>query len=107
MDNRDLSFIFGKTAIWDYYLDNTHVESLRYDTQNKFVTCNGSAYSVSNIKICVASGVVTFEKKAPGEKVVKASLVFIKEKSKLVGFEGSLLVKYIKTNKKSFYDHRI
>ncbi|MCD6018359.1 MAG: hypothetical protein K0S53_1480 [Bacteroidetes bacterium] len=102
MDKNDLSVIFGKTAIWDFYMNNEHVESLRYDAQNNFITNNGSAYSISKIDICVESGVLSFEKKAPGSKAVKASLVFIKDKSMLVGFEGSKQVKYVKTGKKSF-----
>jgi hypothetical protein len=102
MDTKDLSFIFGKTAIWDFYMDNAHVESLQYDTQNKFITCNGNSYSISHIKVCVESGVLSFEKRTAGSKSVKASLVFIKDKSMLVGFEGAKQVKYIKTTKKGF-----
>lgn len=102
MDAKNLSLIFGNLSIWDFYVNNEHVESLKYDTQNKFVTCSGSTYSISNIKICLNSGVLSFDKKATGSKPVKASLVFIKEKSTLVGFEGNTQVKYIKTAKKFF-----
>lgn len=102
MDEKNLSLIFGNLSIWDFYVNNEHVESLKYDTQNKFVTCNGSTYIISNIKIWLDSGVLSFEKKTPGSKPIKASLVFIKEKSTLVGFEGDTQVKYVKTAKKIF-----
>jgi hypothetical protein len=102
MDSKNLSLIFGNSAIWDFYLNNEHVESIKYDTQNKFVTGDGTAYSITNIRICLTSGVLSFEKKSPGTKPVKASLVFIKDKSILIGFEGVRQVKYIKTSKRSF-----
>jgi hypothetical protein len=102
MNDNELSSIFGKTAIWDFYINNEYKESLRFNEPNNFMTCNGHVYSISNIKICLESGVLTFEKRAPGSKMLKASLVFIKDKSMLVGFEGTKQVKYIKTSKKSF-----
>ena len=102
MCENELSVIFGKTAIWDFYHDNKLVESLKYDAQNNFITCSGNAYSILNIRVCFETGVLSFQKKTPGGKPLNASLVFIKDKTMLVGFEGTKQVKYMKTAKKFF-----
>lgn len=102
MNDNELSLIFGKSAIWDFYVNNEHMESLNYDSHNHFITCKGNIYCISNIEICMESGVLTFDKKVPDLEAARATLVFIKDKSILVGFEGTKQVKYMKTGKKSF-----
>jgi hypothetical protein len=102
MKDNELTLIFGKTSVWDFLINNKHMESLQYDTHNNFITNNGAKYIISNIRVCMDSGVLSFEKTSIGSKAVKASLVFIRDKSILVGVEGNKQVKYIKTNRKSF-----
>lgn len=99
MYDSELSLIFGKTTIWDFHINNEYIESLQLCSPTHFMTNNGRIYIISSIKTCLESGVLTFEKKAPGAKPLKASLVFIKDKSTLVGFEGTKQVKYIRKMK--------
>jgi hypothetical protein len=103
MNDHELSLIFGKTSVWEFHINNECVESLQFAAPDNFITGEGRVYRISNIDVCLTSGVLSFDKKVAGEKSVKAKLVFIKDKSTLVGFEGSKQVKYIKTAKRTFH----
>lgn len=102
MKYNDLKAIFGTDAIWDFYLNNIKIESLRYDSLNNFITCSGKTVNIFSIKVYLDSGIIRFKKHCSSDKVIQSTLVFIRDKSVLIGHEGTNHVKYIKTEKESF-----
>ncbi|MES2566215.1 MAG: hypothetical protein V4565_05080 [Bacteroidota bacterium] len=101
IDSDDLGKIFRESVVWDFYLNDKKIESIRYNSKEKVMYSSHGSIRITNVKI-TESGVILFEKNTP--KISKLPLALIMtDENTLVGVEGTKgenKAKYVKTDKR-------
>lgn len=102
IDSDDLSKIFGRTTIWDFYLNDKKIESIMYDSQLKTMFTNTKGRIViTNIRISKENGIILFDKNTSKFSNLTSTLIKT-DKNTIDGVEGINKAKYIRTNKLIF-----
>lgn len=99
IESDDLGSIFGRTTVWDFYLNDKKIESVRYEPNNKILYSTKGSIRITNIKISIGDRVIMFEKNTPSFNNLKTVLIQADENT-LIGVEGvNNKVRYVKTDK--------
>lgn len=97
-DSDNLENIFGLSTIWDVFLNDNKIESIRYNGNSKVMVTSKGSIKITDIKISEKHGLIIFDKNTPRFQHLTNTLIKYDDNT-LIGTEGTNRIKYVRTKK--------